>query len=106
MLHKDSLQFVPKTNGGGRPYFDRATAMCERLEMHETRLNKKGPSHKPHRHIESEIILVLSGETEMAIDGKEYKGGAGDLYFANSGSFHGVGNASDAPCSYLAFKWN
>ncbi|MDP3914940.1 MAG: cupin domain-containing protein [Bacteroidota bacterium] len=105
MLNADSLTFKPSERGGGRAYFDRATAMCERLEMHVTQLNKKGPSHNPHSHIETEIILVISGETEMTIDGKEFKAGEGDFYFINSELFHGVRNASDKPCTYFAFKW-
>lgn len=106
MLNADSLDFKPSARGGGRAYFDRSTAMCERFEMHVTRLNKKGPSHEPHAHIETEIILVLSGKTEMMIDGKEYKGEPGDFYFMNSQLLHGVRNANDEPCSYFAFKWN
>lgn len=106
MLNVDSLIFKLTEKGGGRPYFDRATAMCERLEMHVTQLNKKGPSHNPHAHIETEIILVISGQTEMTIDGKEYTAGPGDFYFINSELFHGVRNAADKPCSYFAFKWN
>ena len=105
MLNADSLTFKPSERGGGRAYFDRATAMCERLEMHVTQLNKKGPSHSPHSHFETEIILVISGETEMTIDGKEFKAGAGDFYFINSELFHGVRNANDEPCTYFAFKW-
>jgi len=105
MLNADSLTFKPGARGGSRAYFDRATAMCKRLEMHVTELNKKGPSHTPHTHIETEIILVMSGKTEMTIDGKEYKASAGDFYFINSQLLHGVRNASDEPCSYFAFKW-
>jgi (S)-ureidoglycine aminohydrolase len=106
ILNVDSLKFKPSEKGGGRPYFDRPTAMCEKMEMHVTQLNKKGPSHNPHSHIEPEIILVISGETEMTIDGKECKAGVGDFYFVNSELFHGMRNASDEPCSYFAFKWN
>lgn len=106
MLNADSLAFKPSARGGGRGYFDRATAMCERFEMHVTQLTSKGPSHQPHAHIETEIILVISGETEMTIDGKYYAGSAGDFYLMESQLSHGVRNASDKPCSYFAFKWN
>lgn len=105
MLNADSLTFKPSARGGGRAYFDRPTTMCERFEMHVTQLNSKGPSHKPHTHIETEIILVLSGETEMTIDGKVYEGSPGDFYFMNAHLLHGVRNATDQPCSYFAFKW-
>jgi (S)-ureidoglycine aminohydrolase len=105
MLNADSLTFKPGTRGGGRKYFDRPTAMCERFEMHMTALNTKGPSHEPHAHEETEIILVLSGKTEMTIDGKEYNGTAGDFYLINSQLMHGVGNAGNEPCSYFVMIW-
>ncbi|HEY3403755.1 MAG TPA: cupin domain-containing protein [Ohtaekwangia sp.] len=104
-LNRDSLKFTPTVKGGARKYFDRPTAMCERFEMHTTTLDKKGESHAPHSHIETEIILVISGDTEMTIDGKEYAGTTGDLYLMESGLMHGVRNAADKPCSYFAFKW-
>lgn len=106
ILNADSLPFVPSKRGGGRAYFDRPTAMCERFEMHVTQLENQGPSHTPHAHNETEIILVLSGQTEMTIDGNVYKAGEGDFYFVNAQLLHGVRNASDQPCTYLAFKWN
>jgi mannose-6-phosphate isomerase-like protein (cupin superfamily) len=105
LLNKDSLARKPSARGAGIKYFDRPTAMCANFEMHITELNQKGPSHNPHQHVDTEIILVISGETEMMIDGKTYKAGPGDLYIAESGKLHGVGNASDKPCSYFAFKW-
>lgn len=101
----ENLEFKPSEKGGGIAYFDRATSMCDRFEMHITQLDKKGPSHKPHVHDETEIILMLSGNTEMTIDGTVYNGTAGDLYFASSQLLHGISNASDTPCKYLAFKW-
>jgi (S)-ureidoglycine aminohydrolase len=105
MLNTDSLAFKASARGGGRAYFDRPTAMCERFEMHVTQLNSKGPSHDPHAHDETEIILVISGKTEMTIDGKKYNGEPGDFYFMESQLMHGVRNAGDEPCSYFAFKW-
>ncbi|SOE23692.1 Cupin domain-containing protein [Spirosomataceae bacterium TFI 002] len=105
MLNTDSLTYKKSSVGGGRGYFDRPTAMCERFELHVTKLDKKGQSHAPHDHRESEILLVISGETEMKIDGKMYEGKVGDFYFIPSGLFHGVSNASDKPCSYFLFRW-
>lgn len=105
MLNPDSLTFKPNARGGSRAYFDRPTAMCERFEMHVTQLNTKGPSHEPHAHVETEIILVISGKTEMTIDGKEYNGMAGDFYLATSQLMHGVRNAADKACSYFVLLW-
>jgi (S)-ureidoglycine aminohydrolase len=104
-LNADSLAFKPSSRGGVRRYFDRPTAMCERFEMHMTQLNIKGPSHEPHAHEETEIVMVLSGQTEMTIDGKEYNGIAGDFYLINSQLVHGVRNTTDKPCSYYIMIW-
>jgi (S)-ureidoglycine aminohydrolase len=104
-LNADSLTFKPGPRGGILRYFDRTTAMCERFEMHMTQLNVKGPSHEPHLHEETEIVLVLSGKTEMTIDGKEYQGTAGDFYLINSQLKHGVRNATDEPCAYFIMIW-
>jgi quercetin dioxygenase-like cupin family protein len=95
-----------KTARGSRiHYFERQTAMCEKLEMHVTQLNDKGPSHKPHTHIDSEIILVIEGETQMSIDGKTYQGKAGDLYLMKSNEIHGISNIGDGSAKYFAFRW-
>ncbi|MFN8253654.1 MAG: cupin domain-containing protein [Ferruginibacter sp.] len=101
----DTLLYTEKDGKGTRKYFDRPTAACDRFEMHTTTLTKAGPSHAPHQHAETEIILVTDGVVEMMIDGKNFKGTAGDFFIAESGKLHGVSNGSDQRCTYYAFKW-
>ena len=105
LLNHDSLVYKETNNKGTRKYFDRPTATCENFEMHITYLKQKGPSHAPHKHTDTEIILVIEGETEMTIEGQNYKGAAGDIYIMESGKMHGISNASEKACSYFAFKW-
>jgi quercetin dioxygenase-like cupin family protein len=105
LLNADSIGYTEKDNKGTKKYFARPTAMCDNYEMHITYLKSKGPSHAPHQHVDTEIILMIDGESEMTIDGKTYNAGPGDLYIAGSGKMHGIGNATDKPCSYFAFKW-
>jgi mannose-6-phosphate isomerase-like protein (cupin superfamily) len=105
LINHDTLSYKEANNRGTRKYFDRPTAMTENYEMHTTHLKLKGPSHAPHKHLDTEIILMIDGETEMTIDGIVYKAGPGDLYIVESGKMHGVANASEKPCSYFAFKW-
>lgn len=105
MLSADSLKYVPSAKGGGIKYFDRPTAMSEKLEMHITELKGKGPSHDPHTHIDTELILMLEGECEESIDGKTYRGTAGDFFLMNSNELHGITNIKDKPCRYLAIRW-
>ncbi len=105
MLSADSLKYVPSEKGGGIKYFDRPSAMLSHLEMHITEMKSKGPSHAPHTHVDTEMIIMLQGDTEMTIDGKTYAATAGDVYLANSNQMHGISNAKDAPCRYLAIRW-
>ncbi len=105
LLNADSLPIKPSGEKASKKYFDRPTAMCDNYEMHITYLTRKGPSHAPHQHLDTEIILIIEGETEMMIDGKNYTAGPGDLYIAESGKMHGISNAAEKPCSYFAFKW-
>ena len=105
LLNIDSLQWTPTAKGGGMKYFNRPTAMCGNMEMHVTSLNHKGPSHAPHTHIDTEMILVTEGEMQLTVDGKDFVGTVGDLFFVESNKLHVVGNAAEKPCRYFAFKW-
>lgn len=105
LLDADTITYTEKNDRGTKKYFDRPTAMCENYEMHVSYMKHKGPSHAAHQHMDTEIILVIDGEMSMTIEGKDYKGSAGDLFIAESGKMHQVFNASDKPCSYFAFKW-
>lgn len=105
MLNADSLTYKPSAVGGGIKYIQRPTAMFNELEMHITELKHKGPSHAPHTHIDTELILMLEGNTEQMISGKTYKGTAGDIYLMNSNELHGISNPVDVPCKYLAIRW-
>lgn len=105
LINYDSLTYKEVNSRGTRKYFDRPTAMCEKYEMHTTHLKEKGPSHAPHQHVDTEIILMIDGNSEMMIEGKTFSAGPGDLYIIESGKFHGISNAADSPCNYFAFKW-
>jgi (S)-ureidoglycine aminohydrolase len=101
----NNIPFKPHDKGGIRNYFERATAMCKRLEMHVTTLNEGLKSHDPHTHRAAEMVLVISGKTEMQIADKFYKGGAGDVYYLGSNVSHAIRNDGMGPCIYFAFQF-
>lgn len=105
MLNADSLKYVPSKLGGGIKYINRPTAMLDNLEMHVTELKGKGPAHVPHTHVDTELTLVLEGQTQMIIKDKTYTASAGDIYLMNSNELHGISNPQDSPCKYLAIRW-
>jgi quercetin dioxygenase-like cupin family protein len=101
----DSLKYISTARGGRVNYFEKPTAMCDNLEIHITQLNSKGPSHAPHSHIDTEMILVIEGETEMIIKDQLFKASAGDIYLMNSNELHGISNVQNKPCKYFAVRW-
>lgn len=105
LLNRDSLEFKSSVKGGSQAYFNRPTSMFENFEMHTTQLNKIGPSHAPHAHVDTEVILVIDGKAKVSINGTDYEGIPGDLFFITSNLAHAAGNGSSAICSYFAFKW-
>lgn len=105
LLAWDNIKFSPHDKGGIRRYFDRESAMSERIEMHATTLNPGIKSHEPHTHVPDEIVIMMEGTTEMEIGGKTYSGYAGDIYFMGSNIPHAIRNTGNKQCLYLAFQW-
>ena len=101
----DKIQFNPHDRGGVRNYFNRATAMSKRFEMHVTTLNGGLRSHDPHTHRAAEIILLREGNTEMQIAQNFFKGKGGDFYFVESNLLHGIRNEGTTACMYFAFQF-
>lgn len=105
MLNWNDLQTKNTGKGYRRDFFNRATSQLNQFEMHTTALNADSVSHAPHTHIQEEIILILTGNVEMYIDGKLYKGTAGDLYFISANVPHALHNIGKEQCEYFAFQW-
>lgn len=105
LLDWKSIAFTPHDKGGIRRFFDRKSALSERIEMHATTLNPGIKSHEPHTHAPAEIVIMMDGNTEMEIGGNIYPGKVGDIYFLGSNIPHAIRNTGDKPCMYLAFQW-
>ena len=101
----NSLEFHPHGKGGIRNYFERATPMLKRTEMHVTTLNPGIKSHEPHTHRAAEIVLMISGNTQMQIGETFYDGSDGDLYFLGSNVPHAIENTGNESCMYFAFQF-
>jgi (S)-ureidoglycine aminohydrolase len=105
MIDREDIPFKPHAKGGIRRYFERPTAMFERLEMHVTTLNEGLKSHEPHTHKADEIILLMSGDAEMQIDNDHIGATPGSLAFLNSMIPHALTNTGLGPCEYFAIQW-
>ncbi|MBN2348403.1 MAG: cupin domain-containing protein [Bacteroidales bacterium] len=105
MVDFKELEFKPHDKGGLRNYYKRSTAMFENADMHVTTLNGHIKSHEPHTHSAAEIVLMISGNSQMQIGDKIYQATAGDLYYLESNVSHAIQNTGDEACMYYAFQW-
>ena len=105
MLDRNELKTSNTGKGFRRDFFNRSTSQLKQFEMHTTALNADSVSHAPHTHVQEEVILILRGNVEMYIDGKLYKGSAGDLYFLSANVPHALKNIGKEQCEYFAFQW-
>jgi len=102
----ESAVFKPTAKGGGRQFFDRATAMLNRFDIHETTLNVGQQSHDPHTHVNEEIILMIDGNAEERIGDKKELAKPGDVIRLGSKVLHNITNVGNKPCQYYAIQWN
>jgi len=105
MLDRNDLKTTNTFKGYRRDFFNKPTSQLNQFEMHTTALNTDSVSHAPHTHVQEEIVLIIRGNVEMFIDGKYYKGSAGDLYFLSSNTPHALKNIGKEQCEYFAFQW-
>jgi (S)-ureidoglycine aminohydrolase len=105
LLDWNDISFKTHDKGGIRKFFDRKSAMSDRIEMHATTLNPAIKSHEPHTHAPAEIVIMMDGTTEMEIGNGIYQGKTGDIYFLGSNIPHAIRNIGDKQCMYLAFQW-
>jgi quercetin dioxygenase-like cupin family protein len=95
------------------PIFRGATADLRDLTAHASTLKHKQCPHPPHRHVEEEILLVLSGEVDVILpDTAPSRGGndrhrlrAGEFVYYPSNFSHTLETISPEPANYLMFKW-
>lgn len=105
MVDRNTITFREHGKGGIRRYYDRPTAMFERMEMHVTTLNQGLSSHDPHTHKADEIVLLVNGKAEMYIDGNRKGVPEGAVIFLGSMVPHAITNTGSGPCEYFAFQW-
>ncbi|MHA2219515.1 MAG: cupin domain-containing protein [Candidatus Hodarchaeales archaeon] len=109
------IPLLPDAKRGWKPYsiFKGFTAGLGDLSCHVSVLVHGHCPHSPHRHKEEELLLLLSGEVDLILPGKEasnenqrmnLKPGQFVYYPANLA--HTLQTTSDAPANYLMLKWH
>jgi (S)-ureidoglycine aminohydrolase len=111
MINFDEVAFKPHEKGGRIDFFNRATTMATRFEMHVTRLNEGLLSHPPHTHKAAEIIFLINSQEQEStsqaqetINGTWHDAKIGDIIFLQSNALHGIRNVGKGTCTYFAFQ--
>ena len=61
----------------------------------------RGAGPGPHRHPYDEIQFVQEGRGRWVVDGKEFEGGAGDIFVIKAGEVHSFKNVGETPLVQL-----
>ena len=94
------------------PLFRGSTPGLRLVGCHVSVLDPGRQPHDPHRHAEEELLIVLEGCGELIWEDAgepgrtvAHRADAGMFAYYPARFLHTIRNASDAPVTYLMFKW-
>lgn len=74
----------------------------EFIEVHETMLPAGETPHPSHKHPNSEMLFIQTGNVEyIDEDGSRTPAGPGDIVFTASNKMHGLKNVGTTPSTYI-----
>lgn len=103
----------PKIGWKPYPLFSGATRCMDSFSSHVSVLSPGVMPHLPHKHMEEELLILLSGEVDLVVpDGLSSKNDTrmrirlGSFVYYPAFRAHTIHNAGTKPATYLMFKWH
>jgi len=113
-IHEIDLPLAEDKRRGWKPYhiFRGPTPHVKDLSCHVSVLSQSYTPHPPHKHIEEEILIMLSGEADLLIVESEplpvvkrYRLQCGSFVYYPAYQLHSIYNPGPQSATYLMFKW-
>jgi quercetin dioxygenase-like cupin family protein len=102
VFHFDQMPVQQHANGGwGRQVMHGTLPTGEFVEVHETMLPAGQMPHPPHKHRNTEFVLIREGKLEFYNNGKPEPCGPGDIVYTASNQMHGMKNVGTTPATYF-----
>jgi uncharacterized cupin superfamily protein len=97
------LKVDQHANGGwGRQVMHGTLPTGEFVEVHETGLPPGQMPHPPHKHRNTEFVLIREGHVEyLDADGTRIPMGPGDIAYSASNQIHGMKNTGSMMATYF-----
>ena len=101
VLRFSEMKLTQNANGGwGRQVLHGTLPTGEFVECHESMLPVGKMPHPPHKHSNTEFILLRQGTVQYLSDGKSETVSPGDVIFTASNQPHGMLNTGTVPAIY------
>jgi mannose-6-phosphate isomerase-like protein (cupin superfamily) len=109
-----NLPLAASERGGWKPYplFRGSSTQMRDLSCHASVLSPGKMPHRPHRHLEEEILIMLSGEADLIIldhmapwNPKKYRMRPGAFVYYPAYQPHTLRNPGPENATYMMFKW-
>lgn len=93
-------------------FFEGPSPVHDVIESHASVLQPGAMPHRPHTHIEEELLIILDGQADLLLGESDDPDAAtrhpvtrGDFAYYPAFQFHTLQNTGAAPLSYVMFKW-